>query len=340
MNTLKLAVISTLLASELSTARESTAVPVTVDNFARAESHRYFARFAGEGGFGELKHERELADIDNQTVIRLNRDTLYSFGVFDLEASDLTVSLPDAGQRFMAVQVINEDHYTPEVFYAPDSRTLTKESVGSRYVCLAVRTFVDPNDPEDVKRVHALQDDIRLGQESTGELDLPAWDKASLDAIRKALLALAEANGGLDSSRMFGTREQVDPVQHLLGSAAGWGGNPRSTALYEGVNPEKNDGTTPHTLTLRDVPVDGFWSVSVYNAEGYFEKNDRNAYTVNNVTAKANEDGSTTIHFGGDPEAANFIPIMPGWNYLIRLYRPRKPLLDGDWALPAAKATE
>ena len=97
-------------------ADEAGPVRVTVDNFCRAESDNYFARFVKEGGFGKFKHERELAEIDRQTVIRLNRDTLYSFGVFDLEAGPVTVTLPDAGQRYMAVQVIDEDQYAPEVF--------------------------------------------------------------------------------------------------------------------------------------------------------------------------------------------------------------------------------
>ncbi len=101
---------------------------VTVDNFRRAESNTYFARFVKEGGFGRFKHERELAAIDNQTVIRLNRDTLYSFGVFDLDAAPVTVTLPDVGKRFMAMQVIDEDQYAPAVFYAPVAHTLTKSA--------------------------------------------------------------------------------------------------------------------------------------------------------------------------------------------------------------------
>ena len=43
--------------------------------------------------------------------------------------------------------------------------------------------------------------------------------------------------------------------------------------MYLNVTPAKNDGTTVYRLTVKDVPVDGFWSISVYNAEGYFEKN-------------------------------------------------------------------
>ena len=48
-----------------------------------------------------------------------------------------------------------------------------------------------------------------------------------------------------------------------------------------------------------DVPVDGFWSISVYNADGYFEPNEQGVYSVNNITAARNDDGSVTVRFGG-----------------------------------------
>jgi hypothetical protein len=338
--------VTILIAATLSIAGgRLTAVPagdaqpvrVTVDNFGRAESDTYFARFVKEGGFGKFHHERELAEIDRQTVIRLNRDTLYSFGVFDLDAAPVTVSLPDAGKRFMAVQVIDEDHYVPDVFYAPRTHTLTKEKVGTRYVAMAIRTFVNPNDAADVKAVHALQDAIKVEQKAAGKFEVPEWDEESLKAVREALLALAAANGGIDSARMFGRKGEVDPVQHLIGTAAGWGGNPLHTAFYAGAEPKQNDGETVYRLTVKGVPVDGFWSVSVYNKDGYFEKNARNVYTVNNVTAKSNPDGSVTIQFGGDESAPNCIPIMPGWNYLVRMYRPRQEILDGTWTFPEAQ---
>jgi hypothetical protein len=89
---------------------------------------------------------------------------------------------------------------------------------------------------------------------------------------------------------------------------------------------------------VRDVPVDGFWSISVYNREGYFEPNARGAYSVNNLTAKPNADGSVTVHFGGDDDHPNLIPIMDGWNYTVRLYRPRAEVLDGSWTFPAVGA--
>lgn len=315
----------------------SPPVPVTVDNFRRAETDTYFGRFARDGGFGGFKHERALAPIDHQTVIRMNRDTLYSYGVFDLDAAPVTITLPNPGSRYMAVQVIDEDQYAPHVFYAPGTHTLTREGIGTRYACLAIRTFVNPADASDIKAVHALQDAVAIDQRARGAFEVPAWDQASLAKLREALLSVVAANGGIDSSRMFGRRGEVDAVQHLLGTAAGWGGNPPQAAIYVSTEPPLNDGTTPYRLTVQDVPVDGFWSVSVYNKDGFFEKNARDAYTINNVTAKPGEDGSVTIHFGGDETAANFIPIMPGWNYVVRLYRPRPQILDRSWRLPDAQ---
>jgi hypothetical protein len=103
-------------------------------------------------------------------------------------------------------------------------------------------------------------------------------------------------------------------------------------AQYVGVEPRLPVGE--YSLTVRDVPVDGFWSISVYNAAGYFEPNDRDAYSVNNLTATPNDDGSVTVHFGGDDDRPNLIPIMDGWNYTVRLYRPRPEVLKGSWTFP------
>jgi hypothetical protein len=313
-------------------------VRVNVDNFKRAESHHYFRKFVGDAGVGVFGHLREPTPVDKQDVIRMNRDTLYSAAVFDLDASPVTVTLPDAGSRFMAMQVIDEDHYTHGVVYQSGAATFTREQIGTRYVLLLVRTFVDPNDPADVAKVHALQDAIGVSQAGRGSLDVPDWDAASLERMRDALNAVTTANGGIDSARMFGSRDRVDPVQHLLGTAAGWGGNPVTDAYYTGAAPDRNDGTTVYVLTVKDVPVDGFWSVSVYNKDGFFEKNDRGVYSLNNITARRDADGSVTVRFGGCDTATtgNCIPISPGWNYVVRLYRPRTEVLDGSWKFPEA----
>src|SRR3954471_14545547 len=189
----------------------ANAASVTVDNFTRAESDLYFGGILKDSGaIGAFLHRREPARIDNQTVIRLNRDTLYSSTLFDLDAGPVTITLPDAGGRFMSMQVINEDHYVPEVVYGKGHYTLTKNKVGTRYVAVAIRTLVDPANEKDIGEVHALQDAITVSQKNPGQFEAPDSDQASQKKVRDALLVLATTIP--DFRKAFGTKAQVDPV--------------------------------------------------------------------------------------------------------------------------------
>ena len=320
-----------LTTSRASAAAGGKPVPVNVGNFIRAETDGHFARFVKHGAFGRLNHRRAMTPIDEQPTVRMNRDTLYSIGVFDLEAASLTVTLPDPGNAFLSMQVVSQDHFTIEVVYAPGRFHYTKGAVGTRYVFLMVRMLATPN---DLRPAHRLQDSIRVSQASRGSFAVPNWDRASLDVVRSGLEVLGSAGG---TSVMFGSKEDVDPVSHHIGTAIGWGGHPRTAALYQSVFPKHNDGVTAHTLTVKDVPVEGFWSISVYNAKGYFEKNALGAYGINSLTGHPGPDGSVTVRFGGcQPGTENCLPIVPGWNYTVRMYRPGKALLDGSWTFPEA----
>jgi len=317
------------------TAAAGAPLTVTDSNFIRAESDRYFNETVKIGGFGKLYHNREMTPIDKQAVARTDRDTLYSAGVFDLDAAPVTITLPDPGKRFMSMEVISEDHYAIEVVYAPGRYTYTKDKVGTRYVLFAIRTLANPEDPADLKAANALQDAIKVDQASTGKFEVPNWDPKSQGEVRDALAARAPQLSG--SAVMFGTKAEVDPTAHLIGTAIGWGGNPPSDAIYKSVIPRQNDGSTVYRLTVRDVPVDGFWSISVYDAKGYLEKNVLGAYSVNDITARPNSDGSITVQFGGcEKTTPNCLPIMSGWNYTVRMYRPRKQILSGSWQFPEA----
>ena len=311
------------------------AIRVSPDNFNRAESDMVFASVVKDGGLGKFVHNRELVPVDFP-IVRPNRDTLYSMAVFDLDAGTVTITLPDPGKRFMSMQVIDEDQYSPRVIYGGGTFTFTKEQIRTRYISIGVRTFVDPNDTEDLRQVHALQDSIMVEQRSRGSFEVPNWDLQSQRKVRDALLALGETVP--DTKGMFGPRYHVDPVRHLIGTAIGFGGNPEKDAFSLNVIPPKNDGVTMHKLRVTDVPVDGFWSISIYDEQGHFVKNKFAAYTVNNITAKKDADGSITVQFGGcDGKKPNCLDIMPAWNYTIRLYRPRRDILDGRWKFPGAE---
>jgi hypothetical protein len=313
------------------------AEPVTVDTFVRAETDTAIRTGLATGGkFGEFLHFRGPLSVSEQNVIRTNRDTLYSAMALDL-SSPTTITLPDADGRFMALHVINQDHYM-FVETEPGDYELTQENVGTRFGLAIVRTFADPNDLDDIAAANAVQNGLSVSGGGNGPFEAPDWDQDDLLKARSALNNLATL--GFDASYAFGRREEVRPIDHLVGAAAGWGGQPQYAAEYVIASVDGNDGERPFALTVGEVPVDAFWSVTVYNAEGYLEANELGVHSYNSVTAIANEDGSFTIRFGGcDTERTNCIPISSDWNYTVRLYLPRSEILDGTWVFPRPEPT-
>jgi hypothetical protein len=310
---------------------------VNVENFVRAETNRMFAGLLqGGGGLNDWMHNRVPTPLDQQHVIRMNRDTLYSASVLDIsDSADLT--LPEHGQRYLSAMVVNQDHYINAVYHDPGDYRLTVDEFGTPYVTVAVRTLVDPADPDDMAAVNALQDQFRVAATSTRPFEMPDYDEPSFTATRTALLELGKGLTSFGDS--FGRKDAVDPIRHLIGTAAGWGGLPPQEAYYVGAFPDlPPDGA--YQLSVRDVPVDGFWSVSVYNAAGFFPQDRGEKVSVNNVTATPDADGAVTVHFGGSEDLPNRLPIMDGWNYVVRLYQPHPEILDGTWTFPELTASQ
>ncbi len=306
-------------------------IVVTEDNFVRAETNRMLVGLQGEAaGVNRWKHHREPASLDEQTVIRMNRDTLYSLAVVNIsEGAILTV--PDAQGRYLTVMVVNQDHYINRVFTEPGEYQLTVEEFDTPYVLLGARVLVDATDADDIAQVHVIQDGFVLSAAADGPLALPDYDEESFTAVRTAVLA--EASQGFHGTHgMFGKKEDVDRHAHLLGTASGWGGLPEHEAYYESREPGLPVGR--YTITAKDVPVDAFWSITVYGHDGFLHRNDLDAYSVNSVSGTRNDDGSITVTFGGHSGDVNPLPIEDGWNYAVRMYRPRPEILDGTWTFP------
>jgi hypothetical protein len=310
---------------------------VTAENFARAETDRMFVSLIAQaGGINRWHHSRQPTPIDQQPVVRMNRDTLYSLAVVDI-SEGATVTLPDAGARYLSVMVVNEDHFINDVFHDPGTYELTVDRFDTPYVVLAARVLVDPADPADLAEVARIQDGLTVEASSSRTFEPGDWDTASLDAFRADMAK--RVTSGFDAAAMFGRREDVDPDKHLIGTAVGWGGLPETEAVYQGGPTDLPVGR--YRLTVRDVPVDAFWSISVYDANGFFAPNDRDAYNVNSVTATKDPDGAVTVHFGGCEDGRpNCLPISEGWNYTVRLYRPRPEVRDRSYTFPTPEAVD
>ncbi|VVN82626.1 hypothetical protein PS726_01210 [Pseudomonas fluorescens] len=88
-------------------------------------------------------------------------------------------------------------------------------------------------------------------------------------------------------------------------------------------------------------PVKGFWSVTLYNAEHFYNDNPLKRYSLGtkNKNLKLNEDGSLTLYAGakspGKDMENNWLPAPEGiFSLYIRAYWPEKAILDGTWVPP------
>ncbi|WP_426594050.1 DUF1214 domain-containing protein [Cellulomonas sp. McL0617] len=308
-------------------------VPVGVDNFVRAESDRMFDFVLHDtGGTNQWLVNRTPTPLDHQPIIRQNRDTLYSATIADVSAG-ARITVPDTGGRYASVMVINQDHYVPHILHDAGVHELSQDDIGSPFAMVGVRILVDPADPADVAEVNALQDRFTFEAGSARAFVHTSYDPTSFASTREHLLALSR--GLRDFRGAFGMPDEVDPVRHLLGAAAAWGGFPEREAMYLNVDPGLPVGR--YELTARDVPVDAFWSVTVYNAEGFMEPNPQGIVSVNSVTAEPGADGSITVRFG-DGDEPNTIPTPEHWNYMVRLYLPRAEAISREWTFPTIRS--
>jgi hypothetical protein len=313
---------------------DSSPTIVNIDNYVVAETAKHFTnmhKFAR--GVNKFSHGRRPVPIDRQSIERMNRDTIYSSAIVNISAG-ATVSVPDAGGRYMSVVVVDENNYTTAILHNSGTYSLSVEEHGSAFVAILVRILVDPTNPSDLEIAHALQQAVSVVANADGDYSPTYYDDASHHTTHNLLKQLGE--GMTEASGCNGRRDEVSQTRHMVSAAYGWGGLPTSEVVY--INDATPRAVGHYQLNVADVPVDGFWSVSVYNKAGFFEQNTFESYSINDVFAVPNSDRSFTINFGNDPSVGkNFLYIMPGWSYVVRLYQPRENVQKGTWHFPTPK---
>jgi len=313
---------------------EAKATVLTDENFGLAESQMIFAKYVKDiaavtntNGVGVFMHNKKAADPKDKTVVRINFDTKYSIAILDLK-EEATLTMPETNGRYQSAWFITEEHYNPMAINTPGTYKITQEDMGSRYIMLVIRTQVNMTDPEDLAKVSSLQDQLQLTQNDRGSYVITNnWDRAEVLKMRKKYQKIT-AEKNITSNLMFGEKGETTLENHNAGVSTGWGGMTARQAVYPNFQPKNSN---PATLALKDVPVDAFWSITVYDQEGWVVGEH---FNVNSSFAKANEKGEYIIHFGGDNKADNYLDTFEGWNFILRMYQPTVPYFDGTWTVP------
>jgi hypothetical protein len=301
-----------------------------VENFKTSETHMYMAKlFTKTNKTNTFYHYKDF-DTDN-AVIRMNLDTLYSFAILDSTQNDIKLVLPDINDRYFSCCVLDEEHY--EILFTTKGGSHVFPKTNKYNVCL-IRILVKDNvNKDEIKHVNAIQKNIYIDAKNySNKLILPKMDMDSYKYTKNLITKLAETAPAMSSIGMFGKKGHVNELKHLLGVNLGWGGLSEKQAFYDLVYPENNDGKQEYSLTVGDVPVNAFWSIIIYDKNGFILNNNRRS--LNNFTAKKNKDGKYIINFSNNPQKINQLNITNGWNYTVRMYEPSDEILQMKWTFP------
>jgi hypothetical protein len=303
-------------------------IPVTLENYEVAESDLAFYNVTKLVGMNTFFHFPTGGfDIDNQTVVRMNRDTYYSAAVIDT-TQGATVTVPETNGRYLSVMVVQNDHYIDQVFLEPGTHEITSDT---DFAMIAMRIRANQSEPGDDEAIAALRAGVKLEVGGNASHVRPNYDMEQLVALRDELTVEGTKLGTLMG--MQGAHGTIEPMMHLYGTAIGWGLLPDAQAQYLGSPKFANDGCYMATYSAPPFNEPGFFSITIYDADGWIYTEDG---ILNEFNMSLNDDGSFDAYFGECGEVDNNLPTVEGWNYILRIYEPRLDELQ-DFRLPEMK---
>ena len=319
------------------------AIPVDESNFVEAMSDIYFGQVVDAVGTNVIQHNRATADIKTQGIIRENRDTLYSKVVIDAREG-FRLTLPAAGKTYMAALILNyntglvreaKDQGDVGTYMAHSDRPrvieITRKAAGTDFVYILFRTQTD-NSPEGNAAGAKLQDAIKLeihGKPNDWKLqNFDTKQRDKLADLYKSHLAEYVARGAHfgyqeDSVVKEGGEKAADVRRHY--AAFGWGGQLERYATYLTTPVIKSKDGTAVTLKVTPFKVredlNGFWSYTVYDAEGWIATENN---IINNGNAVLNPDGTLTLRLGTREACGTDVNRMDlpkgGFSLVTRIY--------------------
>ena len=303
---------------------------VTRDNFVRAESDRMFSDFLKlTAGVNRLFHIRRPTPLDQQTVVRMNRDTIYSAAIIDTADGGTITMPPSPDRRYISIHLIDNDHYDLGVLREPGAHPLP-QGVGHIVAIGRVQVF-NPNDPADIAAANAWQNKIAIDAKSSRPFVPGNWDRASLDKLRDELEVPCRRFPNFELAMM--PRGKADPEQRICAAGGGWGLLPGVEATYFSY-PGGHPNTECRRATYRVPKNDAFWSITIYDATGFIAHENS---VLNSSNVQLNRDGTFTAYFGSKEfcgDVPNRLDVPEGWNYMLRVYRPDASVLNGGYVLP------
>jgi hypothetical protein len=245
----------------------------------------------------------------------------------------------------------------------PVREQVNKMDAGAYFKLLADLMKTNPPAAADAPMIEKM---AKIGIVPGQGFDIGKLDQAVAKGLQGAPKAAQEkimahfgtagtsVNGWIFTTKtgLYGT----DYIQRALITAIGLGANRPQDAVYPTSEKDAEgnpyDGANKYVMHFdkgQMPPADGFWSLTMYNAEYFFVANKLNRYTLSSRDKfKLNKDGSVDLYIQkdmpGKDKVANWLPAPEGkFILMMRLYWPRETppsIIDGSWKPPVVKKAQ
>jgi hypothetical protein len=218
------------------------------------------------------------------------------------------------------------------------------------------------NNPPSPKDSSAVAKFAQIGVGPGAHFDLSSFDTATQSALRDlpktvfaymdetlAKGAVKPVNGWVIFMKGMGSYG-TDYGLRALVDYTGLGANLPEDAVYPSCSFDSDgnpfNGTNKYMIHFekgKTPPANAFWSLTMYDQDGYFIPNPINRYAISDRNPlRKNSDGSIDIYFQnaspGKDKESNWLPCPPGvFNLMLRMYWPKEDMLNGSWTPPAVK---
>ncbi|MBU2869641.1 DUF1214 domain-containing protein [Colwellia sp. E2M01] len=291
-----------------------------------SESDFNFKRSLAKAPVNKWAYQSDLSRVETQQVIRENQDGIYASAVVDI-SEGATFTVPK-GNHYQIIQVIDMQNYVAGVAYAGDSITITTDDVTyGNHVYLNMRVPILTEEKGGIKETLRLQKLATIDAKSAKAYVTPdiVLDMKKMEEIRAALVNDVKSGALTHTKNVNGTPYSSRPQDQLYGTSYGWGGLGLPDAAYwpflnnsKIVNGKIQPSSTTFTPPVIQEDRGGFWSVTIYNEEGWLAKN---ISAISNTQAEPNKDGTYTINFNS-PGMKNNLQTSTPFTALFRFYLP------------------
>ena len=306
----------------------------TAENYPTLETSRQLLIAQGRAAVNQIAHNRKLTPTDDQPVVRMNRDTYYSFAVVDVSAGASITIPPVPEGKYVSVQPVTMDHRIQPMSYGSGTFELATHFGSHMYLVIRLDSTLSEAE------ANAIQDGMVINAASAQLFTSEPVDRESFEAIEQGLRAKlpelvatygADVVYGMFTAPTDDSRGMYDFDKYTVGAAVGWGGAQLADNLYESSPNYPAEGC--YSATFEDPDNGAFWSFTVYDENGFMF--DDVAHMSSDI-ATANEDGTYTVNMGCGDDALNNLPISNEtgvFNFIVRHYIPSERVKFGGYRL-------